>query len=46
MVEETSTLLAAAMVLVFKTDKSVWWAENYRPFNRVTVVDSYVLSKI
>ena len=45
-IEEVSSPWAAAMVPVTKTDGSVRWAVDYRPLNRVTVVDSYPLPNI
>ena len=45
-IEETSSVWAAAMVLITKTNGSVLWAVDYRPLNRVTVVDWYPLPYI
>ena len=45
-IEEVQSPWAAAMVPVTKTDGSVRWAMDYRPLNRVTVIDSYPLPNI
>ena len=42
-IEETSSPWAAAMVPVTKKDGTVRWAVDYRPLNKVTVIDSYPL---
>ena len=45
-IEETSSPWAAAMVPCAKNDGGIRWAVDYRPLNKVTIVDAYPLPSI
>ncbi|MDP6725577.1 MAG: reverse transcriptase family protein, partial [Arenicellales bacterium] len=45
-IEETSSPWAAAMVPCAKKDGGIRWAVDYRPLNKVTIVDAYPLPSI
>ena len=45
-IEEISSPWAAAMVPCAKSDGGIRWAVDYRPLNKVTIVDAYPLPSI